>query len=164
MLNISETQSASQGGIIFELVLQYEGANDLAIHNPIYFVQYVLKGSDQTQMFKGGKPPIPLINRQGPIDETTDFNFDILGITKNGEHLNIREQVNKPIITFQKSDKQSYYLRISRIVNQQTRPSEVIPEGKYHLELILSIVASDSTSDAVQSRTLRVEDVSFSFK
>src|SRR5262245_57335547 len=164
ILNIPETQSASQGGINFELCLQYEGANDIAIHNPIYFVQYILKGSDQTQIFKGGKPPIPLINRKGTIDEATDFNFDILGITRNGEKLNVREQVNKSIVTFQKSDKQSYNLRISRIVNQQTRSPEVIPEGTYHLELLLSIVASDSTSDAVHSRTLRVEDVSFSYK
>src|SRR6266849_7437542 len=85
ILNISEMQSASNGGINFELGLQYEGTNDIAVYNPIYFVQYILKGSDKAQLFNGGKPPIPLINRKRPIDETTDFNFNILKIKKNGE-------------------------------------------------------------------------------
>jgi hypothetical protein len=163
-LNISEVQSAANGGINFELGMQYEGANDSAIHNPIYFLQYVLKGSDKTLLYKGGKPPIPLINRQGPIDETTDFNFDILRITRNGEDLNIREEVNRPIVTFQNGDKRSYDLQISRLLNQQTRHPEDIPEGTCHLELLLSLVKSDTTGGAVQNRTLGAQDVSFLFE
>jgi hypothetical protein len=159
-LTIAEAQPASNGGIIFELGLRYEGADGLAVHNPIYYAQSVLKGSDRTQTFKGGKPPIPLVNRKGPIDETTDFNFDILGITKNGEDLNVRDEVNRPTVTFHKGDRRSYRLRISRYMNQQTASTEDIPEGAYHLELLLSLVAGD----AAQSRMLRVPDVSVSFK
>lgn len=155
-LNISETQSASNGGISFELVLQYEGASDMAIHNPLYFIHYVLKSSDETKSFTGVKPPIPLINRKGPIDETTDFDFDILRITKNGKDLNVKEQVNIPIVVFRKGDKQIYNLQISGL-------TEELPEGTYHLELLFSIVGSETTG-AIQSRTLKVQDISVSFK
>src|SRR5262245_55724429 len=145
-VNISETQSASSGGISFELSLQYEGTNDIAVHNPIYFVQYILKGRDKAQLFNGGKPPIPLINRKGPIDETTDFNFNILKIEKNGQNLNIREQVNMPTIQFQRGDKLSYYLQIpKKHLDQQTRESEDLPEGLYDIELLFSIIEADTT-------------------
>lgn len=163
-VNIPEIQSAASGGINLEFALQYEGINSISIHNPIYFLQYILKGTDKAQLFNGGKPPIPLINRQGPIDEINDFNFDILRITKNKEDLNIRDQVNMPIVTFQKGDRQSYSLQISKYVNQQTRQSEDIPEGTYHLELLLSIVGSDAADGAPPSRTLKAQDISFSFK
>jgi hypothetical protein len=163
-LNISEAQSALDGGITFELGLQYEGDKDLAVHNPIYYVQYVLKGSDPARTFTGVKPPIPLLNRKGPIDETSDFNFDILGITKNGEDLNVREEVNKPIVTFRKGDRQSYRLRISQFVNQQSGRPEDLPAGTYHVELLLSLIASDATGDAAESRTLRVPYVPVSLK
>ena len=162
-VNISETQSASSGGISFELDLQYEGTNDIAVHNPIYFVQYILKGSDKAQLFNGGKPPIPLINRKGPIDETADFNFDILKIEKNGRSLNIREQVNLPTIQFQRGDTLRYYLQISRYLNQQTRQSEDLPEGRYHMELLFSIIEADTTESSRQSRTLKAENISVSF-
>lgn len=163
-LNISESQSASNGGIRFELALRYEGTNDIAIHNPLYFVQYVLKGSDETKSFRGVKPPVPLINRKGPIDETTDFSFDILRITKNGEDLNIKEQANTPTVAFRKGDKQIYYLQISESPNQQTGKPEDLPEGTYHLELLFSIVGSETTGGDLQSRTLKVQDISVSFK
>ncbi|MGH8685593.1 MAG: hypothetical protein ACREUM_09620 [Nitrosospira sp.] len=164
VVNISEIQSAASGGINLEFSLQYEGTNNISIHNPIYFIQYILKGTDKAQLFNGGKPPILLINRQGPIDETNDFNFDILRITKNRENLNIRDQVNMPIITFQKGDRQSYSLQISKYVNQQTRQPGDIPEGTYHLELLLSIVGSDAADGARSSRTLKAQDISFSYK
>ena len=163
ILNISEMQSASNGGINFELGLQYEGTNDIAVYNPIYFVQYILKGSDKAQLFNGGKPPIPLINRKRPIDETTDFNFNILKIKKNGENLNIGEQVNMPTIHFQRGDKLSYYLQISKYLNQQTRQPEDVPEGLYHIELLFSIIEADTTGSSLQSRTLKVQDISISF-
>ena len=163
-VNISEAQSASNGGIRFELVLEYEGSNDIAIHNPLYFVQYVLKGSDASKSFKGVKPPIPLINRKVPIDESTDLNFDILRITKNGADLNIKQQVNMPIVTFRKGDKQLYYLQISKHSDEQTGKPEKIPEGTYHMELLLSVVQSDTTQGDVQSRTFKVQEISVSFK
>lgn len=163
-LSFLEIQPISNNGINFKLDLQYEGSNDIAIHNPIYFVQYTLKGSDTTQQFIGGKPPILLINRQGTIDEVTDFNFDILQITKNSESLNIREYVNMPSITFHKDDQYSYDLQISKYQNQQTKQFENIPEGTYHLDLNLSIVESDATSSTHQSRTLRLQEIYFSVK
>lgn len=163
-LSFLEIQPISNNGINFKLDLQYEGSNDIAIHNPIYFVQYTLKGSDTTQQFIGGKPPILLINRQGTIDEVTDFNFDILQITKNSESLNIREYVNMPSITFHKDDQYSYDLQISKYQNQQTKQFENIPEGTYHLDLNLSIVESDATSSTLQSRTLRLQEIYFSVK
>jgi hypothetical protein len=162
ILNISELQSVSNGGINFELGLQYSGTSGVAIHNPIYFIQYILKGSDKTQ-FSGGKPPIPLINRKGPIDEMSDFNFNILEIKKNGENLNISEQVNMPTIHFQRGDKLSYHLQISKYLNQQTRKPEDVPEGRYHIELLFSIIGADKTEGSLQSRTLKVQDISFSF-
>jgi len=162
-VNISETQSASSGGISFELGLRYEGTNDIAVHNPIYFVQYILKGGDKAQLFNGGKPPIPLINRKGPIDETADFNFNILKIEKNGRNLSIREQVNMPTIQFQRGDRLGYYLQISKYLNQQTRQSEDVPEGLYHMELLFSIIDADTTESSPQSRTLKAEDISVSF-
>src|SRR5262245_47343223 len=159
-VNISETQSASSGGISFELSLQYEGTNDIAVHNPIYFVQYILKGSDKAQLFNGGKPPIPLINRKGPIDDTTDFNLNNLKIEKNGESMNIGKQLNMPTIHFQRGDKLSYYLQISKYLDQQTRQPKDVPEGIYYLELLFSIVEADTTGGSLQSRTLKVEDIS----
>jgi len=162
-LDISETQSVSSGGISFELSLQYEGTKGIAVHNPIYFVQYTLKGSDKAQLFNGGKPSIPLINRKGPIDETSDFNFNVLKIEKNGRNLNIREQANMPTIQFQRGDKLSYYLQISQYLNQQTRQYEDLPEGVYRLELLFSIIEADTTEGSPQSRTLKVADVSVSF-
>jgi hypothetical protein len=157
VLDFSETQSAADRGISFAIVLEYEGADAIAIHNPLYFLQYVLKGSDKTQQFKGKKAPIPLINRQGPLDETTDFNFDILGILKNGTALTVRDEVNRPTVSFQKGDKQNYRLKISP-------PTENWSGGDYYLDLLLSIVGSDSSGGAPQSRTLGVQDVAISIK
>src|SRR6476660_513123 len=142
-LNISQTQIAANGGIRFEVELEYVGINNIAIHNPLYFVQYVLKGSDQS--FSGAKPPVLLINRKGPIDEKTDFSFDILRITKNREDLNINQQVNLAIVDFKTGDRQTYYLQISKHTTRQTGTPEDIPEGTYHLELLFSLVESNAT-------------------
>ncbi len=164
VLTIAEIQSVSNGGIDFGLSLQYEGANRIEIHNPIYFFQTILSGRDKTQLFNGGKPPIPLINRKGPINEATDFNFNILAIKKNGDSLNIHEQINLPSIPFQKGDEQSYYLQISKYLNQQTKQLEDIPQGIYHLEILFSIIGADSTEGDLQNRTLKVQDISVSFR
>ena len=161
-LNISEVQSFAKGGIRFELGLQYQGVNEIAIHNPLYFVQYVLKGSDRS--FTGEKPPILLINRKGPVDEKTDFSFDILRITKNGEDLNINQQVNLPTIPFRKGDNQIDYLQISKHTDRQTGNPQEIPEGTYHLELLFSVVGVGATDGDPQSRTLKVQEIAVSFK
>ena len=163
-LNISQTQTAANGGIRFELALEYEGANNIDIHNPLYFVEYALKGSDDSRSFRGEKPPILLINRKGPIDENSDFSFDILRITKNGGDLNIKQQVNSPILGFKKGDQQIYYLQLSKHLNQQTGKAEKIPEGAYHLELLFSLVQSDTSDNDPHSRTLKVQDISVSLK
>ncbi|WP_143053069.1 hypothetical protein [Nitrosovibrio tenuis] len=160
MLNIAEVQAVSNGGINLELSLRYEGTDSIEIHNPLYFVQYILAGSDKTQLFNNTKPPIPLINRQGPIDPNIDFSFNILGIQKNGENQNIHEQVNVPTLTFNKSDRQSYFLQISKYLNQRTRQPEDIPEGIYQLEVIFSIINAGKGANGPQSRTLKAQDIS----
>lgn len=161
---IAEIQFVSNGGIDFEISLLYEGTNNIVIHNPIYFFQYILSGRDKAQLFKGGKPPIPLVNRMLPISEATDFNFNILAIKKNGDCLNIHEQVNMPSISFQKGDKQSYLLQISKFLNQQTKQLEDIPQGTYHLELLFSIIGLETTEGDLQSRTLEVKNISVLFR
>ncbi|MBA4142843.1 MAG: hypothetical protein H0X43_07520 [Nitrosospira sp.] len=99
MLTIAEKQSPLNGGINFELSLQYEGAgNSIEIHNPLYSLQYILTGSDKTQQLKGGKPPIPLINRQGPISANTDFNFNILGIKKMEKPCLFMSRLPRPLL------------------------------------------------------------------
>lgn len=161
ILKIAEAQPVSPRGISFELSLQYNGINRVEIHNPLYFVQYNLTGSDKTQRFDNKKPPIPLVHRQGKIDPATDFSFQILAITRNGQSLDIKEQVNMPILAFTEGDTQKYSLQISRFTDEKTRQSEEIPEGKYHLEIAFSIVEasiSSKTTEIPESRMLKAEE------
>jgi hypothetical protein len=163
-VNIAEVQPASTGGINFELSLQYEGVNTMKIHNPLHFVQYSLTGSEKTQLFNNTKPPIPLVNRRGAIDATADFGFNILGVVKNGESLNIQEQVNVPTPNFETGDKQSYFLQISEYLNQQTGRLEDLPKGNYQLEVIFSIIDAATTADRPRSRTLKAQNMSITLE
>jgi hypothetical protein len=166
-LNVAEAQYASNGGINFELSLRYVGSARIEIHNPLYFIQYSLTGSDKTQLFNNRKPPIPLIHRQGPIDATADFSFSILKIEKDGENLNIQEQVNMPTLAFTQSGEQRYFLQISKFINEGTRQPEDIPAGKYHLEVVFSIIKASingKTTENPQSRTLKAPDIAILYK
>lgn len=161
ILNIAEAQLSSNGGINFELILEYGGNNSVAIHNPLYFIQYSLADSNKTRLFNNRKPPILLIHRQGPLDATSDFSFEIVGIRKDGQNLNIEEQANAPTLAFSRSDKQRYFLKVSGFINEQTRQREDIPEGKYQLEVTFSIVEAGSNG---KSRTLKAQDIAISIK
>jgi hypothetical protein len=140
--------------------LQYNGVKKVEIHNPIYFIQYHLTGSDKGQRFDNKKPPIPLVHLQGKIDAGADFSFQILAITRNGQDLDIQEQVNTSIVAFTHGGDQRYFLQISKFTDEKTRRSEGIPEGKYRLEIVFSIVKagiSGKTAETPESRTLKAE-------
>jgi hypothetical protein len=167
ILNVAEAQYASNGGINFELSLRYAAPVRIEIHNPLYFIQYSLTGSDKTRLFNNRKPPIPLIHRQGPIDATADFSFSILKIEKGGESLNIQEQVNMPTLAFTQSGEQRYFLQISKFINEGTRQPEDIPGGNYHLEVVFSIIKASidgKTTENPQSRTLKAQDIAVLYK
>lgn len=167
ILNIAEAQPVSARGISFELSLQYNGINRVEIHNPLYFVQYNLTGSGKGQRFDNKKPPIPLIHRQGKIDPATDFSFQILAITRNGQNLDIHEQVNTPILAFTQGGDQKYSLQISRFTDEKTHQSEEIPEGKYHLEIVFSIVRAGvpgKTVETPESRMLKAQETVVLYK
>lgn len=166
-LSVAETQRASNGGINFELSLRYEAPGKIEIHNPLYFIQYSLTGSDKTRLFNNRKPPIPLIHRQRPIDAATDFSFNILKIEKDGGNLNIQEQVRMPTLAFTQGDEQRYFLKISKFINEGTRQPEDIPGGNYHLEVVFSIIKASidgKTTENPQSRTLKAQDIAVLYK
>lgn len=161
ILNVAEAQPVSNGGINFDLSLRYHSTHEVEIHNPLYFIQYHLTGSNKHQQFDNKKPPIPLIHRQGKIDPAADFSFQILAITKNGQSLDIKEQVNTPTLVFTQGDDQTYFLQISKFTDEKTRQSEGIPEGKYHLEIAFSIVKagiSDKATETPESRMLKAQE------
>src|SRR5690242_7238438 len=162
ILIVAGAQPASNGGINLDLSLKYQGTHKVEIHNPLYFIQYHLTGSDKTQRFDNKKPPIPLVHRQGKIDPATDFSFQILAITKNGQNLDTPEQVNAPTVAFTQGDDQKYFLQISKFTDEKTQRAEELPEGEYHLEIAFSIVnagISSKTIETPESRTLKAQEI-----
>jgi len=166
ILSVAGSQYASNGGINFELSLRSEAPRKIEIHNPLYFIQYSLTGSDKTRLFNNRKPPIPLIHRQRPIDAATDFSFNILKIEKDGRNLNIQEQARMPTLAFTQGDEQRYFLQISKFIDEETRQAEDIPAGKYHLEVVFSIIKAidGKTTENPQSRTLKAQDIVILYK
>jgi hypothetical protein len=167
ILSVAGSQYASNGGINFELSLRYEAPGRIEIHNPLYFIQYSLTGSDKTRLFNNRKPPIPLIHRQGPIAADSDFSFSILKIEKDGKNLNIQEQANMPTLAFVNGDEQTYLLQISKFINEESREPKDIPAGNYHLEVVFSIIKASidgKTTENPQSRTLKAQDIVVLYK
>lgn len=160
---LSEVQSASQGGIEIKIIFKYEGENEIAIHNPLYFFQHFLSDHNQDILETNIYPSILLINKIGPIDEK-NFNFSILKIERNKEELSIGKQLNEPTLTFQKGMEQNYVIQIAEYINPQTKQIEKLPIGEYTLEFLVSIVTLEKSDGEPVSRTLKTEEVKISLK
>lgn len=152
-------QQHSLEGISFELELTYSGEEASSIHNPLYYIQYLIKLNGE-YLRTNRKAPIPLINRKEPIQFNDDFNFKISGIYLNGKQLDLDTAVNSSIIDFSNNDKILFDLRISEYVNLENGQLMSLQSGIYELEILFSIIGSSHEIDDVQTRTLKAQHIS----
>lgn len=158
LIRFSEIQQASSAGLNFEFEIHYKGDVSCSISNPIYYLLYLIKCNGK-YLSTISKAPIPLVNRRGSIDFNEDFNFDFVKVSRNDIAVDIKEEVNSPIIHFKKNEYINYSLQIPKVINPITKELMAMQPDLYELEFTFSLIDTTNSIDDRQFRTLKANNI-----
>jgi hypothetical protein len=155
LVRMSDRFPVFAGTFNLDFILKYDGVKQVAIYNPLYFLQYMVQFND-VYLKTDRKAPIPLINSKSGIN-ADDFNFDILKIEENGNEINIKNEVRKFSIEVNKGDSISYSLRIPGYV--QAGNLVTFRPGVYQLTFLFSAVIVHDENEPSKSMSFTTNPV-----